>query len=63
MVEGKSNMEVHENDCSTLLRPDLKYEPEMQLMIKPESYFLVFVETVTVRSAQNVDDRTKQSAR
>ena len=56
-------MEVHENDCSTLLRPDLKYEPEMQLMIKPESYFLVFVETVTAQPAQNVDNRTKQSAR
>jgi hypothetical protein len=56
-------MEDHENDCSMLLRPDLKYEPEMQLMIKPESYFLVFVETVTVQPAQNMDDRTKQSAR
>jgi hypothetical protein len=56
-------MEVHENDCSTLLRPDLKYEPEMQLMIKPESHFLVCVETVTAQPAQNVDNRTKQSAR
>ena len=55
-------MEVHENDCSTLLRPDLKYEPEMQLMIKPESYFLVFVETVTVQPAQNANDRTNQNA-